>query len=74
MILIKPGQRSIPTKVLKLLKPKNDISDQLANLFNRQFPTHLKTAKVIPTHNKQSKLEYNNHCPFSLLSNLCKIL
>ena len=49
------GPYSIPTKVLKLLK--NDISDQLTDLFNISFtagifPTLLKTAKVIPIHKK----------------------
>ena len=52
------GPYSIPTKVLKLLK--NNISDQLADLFNLSFttgsfPTLLKTAKDIPSHKKQSE-------------------
>ena len=38
---------------------KNDISEQLADLFNLSFttgtfPTLLKTAKVIPIHKKDS--------------------
>ena len=34
----------------------------------------LKTAKVIPNLNKDSKLDYSNYCPISLLSNTEKIL
>ena len=49
------GPYSIPTKVLKYFK--NNISDQLADLFNLSFTsgsflTLLKTAKVIPIHKK----------------------
>ena len=47
------GRYRIPTKVLKLLE--NDISDQIANLFNLSFttgsfPTLVKAAKVISMH------------------------
>ena len=71
------GPYSIPTKVLKLLK--NSISDQLADLFNLSFTigsflTLLKTAKVIPIHKKESKLDYTNYLPISLLSNCDKFL
>ena len=71
------GPYSIPTQVLKLLK--NDISDQLANLFNLSFTTGsfstlLKTAKVIPIYKKESKLDYTNYRPISLWSNLDTIL
>ena len=50
------GPCSIPSKVLNMLK--SDISEQLADLFNLSFtagtfPTHLKTAKVIPIHKKR---------------------
>ena len=70
------GPYSIPTKVLKPLK--NDISDQLADLLNLLFtkgsvPTILKTAKVIPIHKKESKLDYTNYRSISFLSNLDKI-
>ena len=59
--------------------PKNDISDQLADLFNPSLTTGssstlLKTAKVIFIHKKESKLDDTNHRPISLLSNLDKIL
>ena len=37
------------------------------------FPTILKTAKVIPIHKKDSKLEASNYRPISLLSNIDKI-
>ena len=58
---------------------KNDISEQLADLFNLSFttgtfPTLLKTAKVIPIHKKDSKSNFTNYRPISLLSNLDKIL
>ena len=71
------GPYSIPIKVLNMLK--NDISEQLADLFNLSFttgtfPTILKTAQVIPIHNKDSKSNFTNYCPISLLSNLDKIL
>ena len=70
------GPYRIPTKASKLLK--NDISDQYASIFNfhftmGSFPTLLKTAKLIPIHKKESKLDYTNHQSISLLSNLDKI-
>ena len=71
------GPNSIPTKILKLLK--NDISSQLSEIFNISFssvvfPSILNTAKVIPVHEKHSKLDFSNYCPISLLSNLEKFL
>ena len=38
------------------------------------FTTLLKTAKVIPIHKKESKLDYTNYRPISLLSNVDEIL
>ena len=38
------------------------------------FPSVLKTTKVVPVFKKDSKLDYNNYCPISLLSNVEKIL
>ena len=69
------GPYSIPSKVLNMLK--NDISEQLADLFNlffttSTFPTLLKTAKVIPIHKKDSKSNLTNYRQISLLSNLDK--
>ena len=71
------GPNSIPTRILKLLK--KDISTQLVDIFNLSFssgiyPTPLKTAKVIPIHKKDSKLECSNYRPIALLSNIDKIL
>ena len=71
------GPNSILVKILKLLK--NDISQQLSDIFNMsfltgQFPSVLKTAKVIPIHKKQSKVDYANYRPISLLSNIEKII
>ena len=67
---------SIATRILKLLK--KDISTQLVDIFNLSFssgiyPTPLKTAKVIPIHEKYSKLEYSNYRAITLLSNTDKI-
>ena len=71
------GPNSILIKILKLLK--NDISSQLSEIFNiffssGVFPSILKTAKVIPVHKKDSKLDFSNYRPISLLSNVEKIL
>ena len=71
------GPNSIPYRILFLLK--NDISKQLADLFNLffltgVFPSVLKTAKVVPVFKKDSKLDYSNYRPISLLSNIEKIL
>ena len=58
---------------------KNEISKQLADLFNLSFktgifPPVLKTAKVIPIFKKDSKLDCRDYRPISLLSNIGKIL
>ena len=71
------GPNSIPTKILKLLK--NDIFSQLSEIFNISFssgvfPSILKTAKVIPVHKKDSKLDFAKYHPISPLSNIEKIL
>ena len=68
---------SIPIKILKLLK--NDIFSQLSEIFNISFssgvfPSMLKIAKGIPVHKKDSKLDFSNYCPISLLSNVEKML
>ena len=64
-------------KILKLLK--NDISQELSDIFNMSFSTGqfssvLKIAKVIPIHKKQSKVDYINSRPLSILSNIDKII
>ena len=71
------GPNSIPYRILFLLK--NEISKQLADLFNLSFmtgvfPSVLKIEKVVPVFKKDSKLDYSNYCPISLLSNIEKIL
>ena len=38
------------------------------------FPSVLKIAKVVPVFKKDSKLDYSNYCPISLLSHIGKIL
>ena len=70
-------RNSIPTKILKILKTY--ISSQLSGIFNISFsssvfPSIIKTAKVIPVHKKDSKLDFSNYRPISLLSNIGKIL
>ena len=67
------GPNSIPTKVLKFLK--NDMSSQLSEIFiisffSGVFPSILKTAKFIALRKKDSKLDFSNYCPISLLSNM----
>ena len=71
------GPNSIPYRILFLLK--NEISKQLADLFNLSFttgvfPSVLKTAKVVPVFKKDSRFDYSNYHPISLLSNIEKIL
>ena len=39
-----------------------------------KFPSVLKIAKVIPIHKRQSKVDYANSRPISLLSNIEKII
>ena len=68
---------SIPYRIIFLLK--NEISKQLADLFNLSFitgvfPSVLKTAKVVPVFKKDSKLDFSNYRPIFLLSNIEKIL
>ena len=70
------GPNSIPTKILRLVQ--DQISKHLATLCNLSFstaifPTILKTAKVIPIHKRDSRLEVCNYRPVYLLSNIDKI-
>ena len=70
------GPNSIPTKILHLVQ--DQISKHLATICNLSFstgifPTSLKTAKVIPIHKKDSRLEVSNYRPISLLFNIDKI-
>ena len=70
------GVNSIPTKILHLVE--DQISKHLATICNLSVSTGicltiLKTAKVIPIHKKDSKLEVSNCRPISLLSNIDKI-
>ena len=64
------GPNGIPTKILLLLK--NEISNILADLFNKSFingifPSALKIAKIIPIHKKETKLECGNQFRFYLI-------
>ena len=68
---------SIPYRILFLLK--TEILKEVADLFNLSFttgvfPSVLKTEKVVPVFKKDSKLDYSNYRPISLLSNIEKIL
>ena len=63
--------------MLKLLK--NDVFSLLSEIFNIAFssgvfPSTLKAVKVIPVHKKDSKLDFSNYRPISLLSNVEKFL
>ena len=58
---------------------KNQISKHLADLFilsftTGVFPSALKTEKVVPVFEKDSKLYYSNYRPISLSSNIENIL
>ena len=71
------GPSSIAYRILFLLK--NEILKQFADLFNLSFmaglfSSVLKTAKVVPVFRKDSKLDFSNYRPISLLSNTEKIL
>ena len=51
----------------------------MADLFNLSFitgvfPFVFKTEKVVPVFKKDSKLDYSNYRPISLLSNIAKVL
>ena len=66
------GPNSISFRILFLLKI--ELSKQLEDLFDLSFmtdvfPSVLKTAKVVPVFKKDSKLDYSNFFPISLLSN-----
>ena len=70
------GPTCVPYRIFLL---KNEISKQLADLSNLSFmtgvfPSVLKTAKVVPVFKKDSKLDYSNYLPISLLPNIEKIL
>ena len=64
-------------KILKLLK--NNISSKSADIFNTLFSTGvfltiLKVTKVSTVYKKDSKLDFTNYQPISLLSNIEKLL
>ena len=67
--------------VFQLKLPSNHSSDQISNhctticnlLSTGVSSAILKTAKVIPIHKKNSKLEVSNNRPISVLSNIDKI-
>ena len=58
---------------------KNEISKQLADLFNLSFmtgvfPYVLNIAEVVPVFRKDSKLDYSNYLPISCYQILKKYL
>lgn len=70
------GPMSIPPYIIKIYKPF--FSHWLTKLINLSFetgifPEVLKLAKVTPIHKKESKLDYLNYRPISLLSVISKI-
>ena len=69
------GTNSVPTNILHLLQ--DQISNNFATICKLSFstgvfPANLKTAKVIPIHKHNSKLEVSNYRLISLLSNTDK--
>ena len=71
------GPNSKPVNTLKLLK--NDIFEELSDISDMSFLTGqflsvLQISKVISIHKKQSKAEYSNYQPISLLSNIEKLM
>ena len=71
------GPNSVPYRILFFVE--NKILKQLGNLFSLNlmtcfFPSVFKTGKAVPVFKKDSKLDYSNYYPISLLSNIEKIL
>ena len=71
------GPNSITYSTLLLLK--NGVRRQLADLVNLSFrtgvlPSILTTAKVVPVLKKDSKLDYSNYHPISLIPFLITII
>ena len=71
-----PGPNGIPIFILK--KFKDFFSFWLAKLINLSFetgvfPDLLKFAKITPLHKKESKLDFHNYRPISLLSVYSKL-
>ena len=71
------GHDHITTLHLKQLAPL--IIHPLSVLFNRclsegEFPTEMKTAKIIPIYKKNDKTKLDNYRPIALLPSLSKIL
>ena len=65
-INISCGPNSISTKIVHLVQ--DQVSKHLVTIFNLSFSTGifliiLKTAKVIPIHKNDSKLEVSNYRP-----------
>ena len=70
------GPNSLPVLIIKMYK--HFFSYWLSRLVNLcfvigKFPDILKIAKVIPLHKKDSKLDFHNYRPISLLSVFSKI-
>ena len=78
-IISSPSSNKASDRNIILFLLKNEISEQLADLFSLCFMTVFflsvfKIAKVVPVFKKDSKLDYSNYHPISLLSNIEKIL
>ena len=70
------GLDGIPSYFIKVALPI--ISQSLVGVFNRSihkeiFPKGLKLAKVTPIHKANSKDDFNNYRPISVLSSVAKI-
>ena len=67
---------SMPCRILFFIKNGTvKQMEDLSNLFfmTSVFPSVLKTAEVLPVLKKDSKLNYSNYRPISLLTNIEKI-
>ena len=69
------GPNSIPYRMFLLKEWNFEAIDRFIQPFfvTGVFPHVLKTAKVVPVFKRDSKLDYNNYRPISLLSNIEKM-
>ena len=70
------GPNSIPHRMFLLKEWNFEAIDRFIQPFfvTGVFPHVLKTAKVVPVFKRDSKLDYNDYRPISLLSNIEKML
>ena len=71
------NKSALPTRLLKLIN--SDLSIVLSKLFDLclvkgEFPDCLKIAQISPIHKKDSKLDFKNYRPISILNPIAKLL